>query len=389
MKYKRLFLGSLAIIIALWIIVGEQMSGASANAFINARLVTVRSDVSGQIGMDRRALGARVGQGEVLASVTDQLVDNIRLNDLLMEQEFLVSELARLTAYQIATQDILVKLKERSAIFSRHRIEEITIMLDHARDRLALIEQSGVREAETDAALDAVGASADVLPAEPRFPALALDHARERVAVLEVALHAAQAGVFLGDGYNDAPNAEQRAVELQSEMAATDTSIADVEARQLAVASRIGRERQRVNGLTGGDISAPVDGLLWEVLATDQEYVERGDPVFRMVDCGSIMVSLSVSEGIYNTLTIGQPAKFRPAGGSEIYDATVSRLAGAGAATIYRNLAVAPSQKHLERYDVTLLVAGFANDPSLSCAIGRTGRAFFDRRPLDGLRKLF
>ncbi|SHF84683.1 Multidrug resistance efflux pump [Loktanella atrilutea] len=389
MKYKRLLLGALAIIVALWIIVGEQMSGASADAFINARLVTVRSDVAGQIDMERRALGAKVGQGEVLASVTDPLVDNIRLNDLIMEQDFLLSELARLTAYRIATQDVLGKLEKRSAIFSRHRIEEIEIMLDHAKDRLSLIEQLGTLEPETDAVLDAVGAPNDALPAEPRFPALALNHARERVAVLEVALRAAQAGVFLGDGYNDAPNAEQRAVELRSEFAATDASIADVEARQLAVASRIGRERQRVNGLTGGDIAAPVDGLLWEVLAADQERVERGDPVVRMVDCGSIMVSLSVSEGIYNTLTIGQPAKFRPLGSSRVYDATVSRLAGAGAATIYRNLAVAPSQKHLERYDVTLLVSGLATDPELSCAIGRTGRAFFDRRPLDGLRKLF
>jgi hypothetical protein len=41
------------------------MSGASADAFINARLVTVRSDVAGRIHMDRRALGTKVGQGEV------------------------------------------------------------------------------------------------------------------------------------------------------------------------------------------------------------------------------------------------------------------------------------------------------------------------------------
>ncbi|MFZ3584603.1 HlyD family efflux transporter periplasmic adaptor subunit [Loktanella sp. DJP18] len=389
MKYKRFVLGAVAIIVALWIIVGEQMAGASADAFINARLVTVRSDVSGRIDMERRALGAKVGQGEVLASVTDPLVDIIRLNDLIMEGDFLLSELSRLTAYQTATQEILGKLEKRSAIFSRHRMEEITIMLDHARDRLALIELSGESEAESDAALESFGAPANALPAEPRIPGLALDHARERVAVLEVALSAAQAGVFLGGGYNDAPNAEQRAVEMRSEMAATNTSIADVEARQLAVASRIGRERQRVNGLTGGNIAAPVNGLLWEVLAADQERVERGDPVFRMVDCGSVMVSLSVSERIYNTLTIGQPAKFRPAGRNRIFDATVSRLAGAGAATIYRNLAVAPSPKHLERYDVTLLVAGIANDPDLSCAIGRTGRAFFERRPLDGVRGLF
>ncbi|KIN72603.1 Curdlan synthesis protein [Sulfitobacter guttiformis KCTC 32187] len=101
------------------------------------------------------------------------------------------------------------------------------------------------------------------------------------------------------------------------------------------------------------------------------------------------MVNLSVSEGVYNTLTAGQSAEFRLLGSSRVFEATVLRLAGTGAATIYRNLAVAPSSKHLERYDVSLLVGGLHEDPELGCAVGRTGRVFFDRRPLDWLRRLF
>jgi len=132
-----------------------------------------------------------------------------------------------------------------------------------------------------------------------------------------------------------------------------------------------------------------VDGLIWEVLAADGEQIQRGDPVLHLVDCSSTMVSLSVSESVYNTLEPGQVAGFRATGASRVLDATVSRLAGAGAATVYRSLAVAPSQKHLERYDVTLLVNGLRDLPELSCAIGRTGRVFFDRRPLDLLRDWF
>lgn len=389
MKYSRLLLGSLVIIIALWVIVGEQMSGTSANAFVNARLVTVRSDVAGKIEMSPRSLGAKVGEGEVVASVTDPLVDRVRLNDLLMEQEFIASELARLTAFQTTTQEILDALEQRSDTYTDHRIEELEIRLAHARARLALIEQQGATDPEVAAAIDAVGAASDALPGEPRFPELALDHAREKVEVLEVALRAAQAGVFLGDGYNDAPNAEQRAVELRSEIAGTQAAVVDVQARQQAIATRISRARERVNGLSGGNLTAPVNGMLWEILAANGEYLERGDPVLKLVDCGSVMVSLSVSEGVFNGLQLGQSAEFRLQGQSQLFTATVSRLAGAGAATIYRNLAVAPSQKHLERYDVTLLVNGLKDDPELSCAIGRTGRVFFDSRPLDGLRKLF
>lgn len=388
MKYSRLFIGFLAIVVALWIIVGEQMSSASANAFINARLVTLRSDVAGEIEMPARALGARVGKGEVVASVTDTLADSVRLNDLLLEQDFLASEIARLTSDEEATRQILSGLEERASVYTQHRVAELEIRLQHARSRLALIEESG-DAGDENAAVDAVGGDTEKLPGADRFPALALDHARERVEVLEVALNAAQAGVFLGDGYNDAPNAEQRAVELRSEIAATQTLLAEAQSRQTAVTKRIGQERERVNGLSGGGLTAPVNGLVWEVLAADGEHLERGDPVLKLVDCGSVMVSLSVSESVYNTLAPGQSAEFRPLGGSRVFDATVLRLAGAGAATIYRNLAVAPSRKHLERYDVTLLVSGLKDDPELACAIGRTGRVFFERRPLDWLRRLF
>lgn len=388
MKYSRLFIGFLAIVVALWIIVGEQMSSASANAFINARLVTLRSDVAGEVEMPARALGARVGKGEVVASVTDSLADSVRLNDLLLEQDFLASEITRLTSDEDATRQILSGLEERTATYSQHRVAELEIRLQHARARLALIEGRG-GVGDENAAVDAVGADSEELPGADRFPALALDHARERVEVMEVAVNAAKAGVFLGDGYNDAPNAEQRAVELRSEIAAIQSSLADAQARQAALTRRIGRERERVNGLSGGDLAAPVNGLLWEVLAADGEHLERGDPLLKLVDCGSVMVSLSVSEGVYNSLSPGQSAEFRPLGRSQVFDATVLRLAGAGAATVYRNLAVAPSSKHLERYDVTLLVSGLKDDPELACAVGRTGRVFFERRPLDWLRRLF
>ncbi len=252
MKYTRLLLGSLVVVLALWVIVGEQISGASANAFINARLVTVHSDVAGRVEMTARPLGARIGEGEVVASVTDPLVDTVRVNDLLMEQGFLVAEKGRLEDNKRAMQDILTALETRSAAFSRHRIEELTIRLDHARARLALLEEEDTPDEVAEPALDAVDAQTGRLPGEPQFPALALDHARERVEVIEVSLRAAQSGVFLGDGYNDAPNAEQRAVELRSEIATTNAAIEGTAKRLEAVATRIGFERQRVNGLRGG-----------------------------------------------------------------------------------------------------------------------------------------
>ena len=46
MRIARLLIGVIVILVAGWIIVGEQMSGASANAVVNARISTVRAGIS-------------------------------------------------------------------------------------------------------------------------------------------------------------------------------------------------------------------------------------------------------------------------------------------------------------------------------------------------------
>ncbi|GHG11390.1 HlyD family efflux transporter periplasmic adaptor subunit [Paracoccus sp. KCTC 42845] len=389
MKYKRLILGSLAIILALWIIVGEQMSGATADAVVNAPVVTMRATVSGNLTVPARQLGARVTQGEVLASVEDPVVDRVRLDDLLMEVRLEDAARAQIEALLAETEAVRETLIERTQIFRDRRLEELRARLSHAEARLAILETGGGAVDETQQQiLTAVEEGIERLPGEPRLDALVLDHARERVEVLRIALQAAEENVFLGDGYNDAPNAEQRAVELSSEIAALQTRLAEAKERVAALHERVDRERIRVNGLTGGELQSPVTGLLWEVLEANGVNVQRGDPLLRLVDCRATMVTASVTERVYNSLSVGDAARFRLGGSSTVYDATVARLAGSGAETVYRNLAVAPSQRHLERYDVALIVPQLAQLGAEGCMIGRTGRAFFDGRPLDGLRRL-
>ncbi|MCG6112361.1 MAG: HlyD family secretion protein [Paracoccus sp.] len=389
MKYRRLILGLIAITFALWIIVGEQMSGASADAVVNAPLVTVRATVAGNLTVPARQIGTRVSQGEVIASLVDPIVDRVRLDDLLMESRLEEATRAQLAALLVENEAMRDGLRERTQIFREHRLEELRTQLSHAEARLALLEAEG---APTDQAqqllLDIVEEGFGRLPGEPRRDALMLDHARERVEVLQIALRAAEQNVFLGDGYNDAPNAEQRAVELSGEIAALQTRLTEAEERVAAVRERVDRERLRVNSATGGEVPSPVTGLFWEVLQADGVNVQRGDPLLRMVDCRSTMVTASVTERVYNSLGVGDAVRFRLGGSSTIYDATVARLAGSGAATVYSNLAVAPSQRHLERYDVALIVPQLAQQGIEGCMIGRTGRVFFESRPLDGLRRL-
>lgn len=389
MRFLRLLIGLVVVVVALWVIIGEQMSGASANAVVNARITTVRADVAGTLALPDRALGGLVSEGESIAAIEDPLVDTVRLSDLRMERAFAEAEIASAASLVKETRSIRQALVERTGIYRKERLADLRTQLDHARRRLEILESGGLpdeREQELGGVTDTGTAR---LPFEPLRSDLALDHARERVETLEIAVRAAEQDVFLGDGYNDSPNAEQRAVELESQIAGYEADRDRAEARLAAIDERLQREAVRTNRLSGDEIAAPVNGRYWEILQADGVTVQRGDPVLRLVDCDSTFMTLSVTERVYNTLRIGQPASFRMQGQGRLFDATVARLAGSGAETIYRNIAVAPSQKHLERFDVALLVPELNADVDLGCAIGRTGRAFFEGRPLDGLRALF
>ena len=386
MKYTRLIIGVVIIFAAGWIIVGEQITGASANAVVNAPLDTVRAPVAGRLSLSERALGAAVSDGEEIATVSDMRADRVRLDDLLMERDFERAEIARLERQIADSTEVMALLDDRTERFTAARINEIETRRDHARNRLELLEAGFDAEGFAEGLLEE-GQLRDY--GDPRLPGIALEYARERVAVLEIELASARDGVFLGDGYNDSPNAEQRRIELESIRDEQAARLDEAEARGQAVEERIDRERLRVNRAESASLTAPVEGQFWEILAGDGAHIERGDPVVRLLDCGGTIVTLSVTESVYNDLQVGDEARFRLSGSREAHPGSVLRLAGSGAETIYRNLAVAPSERHLERYDVTLLVPALRTDPELRCAVGRTGRAFFERRPLDWLRGLW
>ena len=386
MKYSRLILGIAVLAACLWVLIGEQMTGASADAVVNAQVSVVRTETAGRVTLAPRTLGSRVSHDEVLGSVTDPLADDMRLADLLMERAFTDAEAERLGSELSGIRAIKAALDARTRLYRRERLADLRVRLDHARARLGGMEVAGLPREVASNVTDALGlAFPDGLPV---VEDLALDTARERVATLEIAVRAAENDVFLGDGYNDAPNSEQRVVELEGEIALRQSGLAHATARAAALDARIARERVRVNRLGGGELRSPADGLYWQVMAADGTAIQRGDPVLRIVDCGTTLVTASVSETAYTRIEVGQPARFRLNGVEQAFEATVLRKAGSGAETVYGSLAVAPSQRHLERFDVLLAVPGLDMADYDGCAIGQTGRVFFEARPLDRLRAM-
>lgn len=372
MRFTRLIIGALIIIVAVFILVGEQLAGTSADAVINARVTTVRAPIAGEISLQPRTLGSTVSRGESLGSIRDTLADAVRLEDLQRERATAAADFARFQLEIAALEQSLESLAARQREYQQERVAQLEAELTITRLEAQLTGPADTDHTDTQTVLGLQRAIAD-----------------ERVRIAEIALEAARQGRFLGDGFNDAPFSEQQIVQRELRLAEANAAAEQHSSILDAIDARLGTERLRVNRLDSRQLLSLANGRLWELLADDGETVQRGQDILRIVNCDAPLVTLSVTEFVYNRLAIGDPASFRMTGDGRTFDGTITRLAGSGAATIYRNLAIAPSQRHLERFDVTLLVPGLREEPELGCAIGRTGRVFFEARPLDFLRRIW
>lgn len=366
MRFSRLILGALVIAALLWVIVREQMAGASADAVVNTQIVTVTTPIAGTVTDANLTLGASVSKGDVLASVLDDRPDGVRLDDLVLQRDLAQIRKDVILAQQASVEQEITALASRRETYLTHSLQELSIRLTEARERLRILTEG---EQQTDL--------------------IGLSLAREEAARLEVVLAAAEKGVFIVGGYNDAPFSEQRTAEARREAARLATDLTAIDAEIEAISRRIDLERIRVGRAAAATLQSPVDGVIWEHLAPAGARVQRGDAVTRVASCENVFVTLSVTQPVFNRLKAGGTATFRFDGSGEVFTGTVARLAGTSAANFYDSLAVAPSERHLERADVLMTLPGLADNPELRCAIGRTGRAFFEVRPLDWLRSLF
>jgi multidrug resistance efflux pump len=394
MKRIRIILGAILLLGGLYIVVGEHLSGTSADATINAGTTVLRAPVEGSIEFTIRNIGARVADDETIARITDERFDTARLIDLERARGSLEADLGRIKAQVAAVGEARKVLQAQAKDYQEGRIRQIQARIAEAQAtqgsaaaRLREAESALKRTTELSDRGVQTAITLDRAKAEFDVARLEIESSRQRANYLTTELSSAQNGVFIGDSYNDAPFSTQRIREFDLRLAELAAETDQINLRLKQSAEQIAAERLRVNRLTSADLNVQQPGIVWNFLASNGEHVNRGQDLVKFVDCSSVMVTASVSESLYARLKIAMPAQFRLNGDSRVFSATITRLGGSGASSLYGNLAIGPSQEHLTRFDVTLTVPELASDPELSCSVGRTGRVIFSGGPLAGMRQ--
>jgi multidrug resistance efflux pump len=389
---KRILLlvsGLGAVVLGLFVILGEQFAGTSADATVNAQALVLRAPIAGNLNLEVRQLGTHISKNQHLATITDPRPDDLRLIDLQRSASQLQTELDALKRKVTVLKSAQADYQKQLSAYQSDRVRQIEARLAEA-SRAVESAQAKLREGEAtfrrSAELGRLGyhSQADLVRTRAGYEVQEQDveAARDRINNLKVQLESAKKGTFISETSNDAPYAQQRIHEIEVQLPQLMVDAEERDRRLAATEKDIDEEKLRLARFTEARIVSPVDGMLWDALANNGEFVNKGQNILRIVDCATTIVTASVRESIYNRLTVGNPAQFQLRGVGRTYTGSVSRLAGSGAKSIYETLAIAPSDEHLKRFDVTLVFPEMNADPELWCTVGRTGRITFTSGPL-------
>ena len=357
---------------------------SSVEAVVNARLVTLRSPIDGEISSksNHSTVLSAINEGGVILRVVNARGDRIRLDDLRRQMSRLDNErpslATKLATAQAAQQDLArqaTQFREGRILQLEARIAEIQSVIEAAASR----REEATAAVERASSLIKSGSVSTVefarLTREQSVAQQTEIGARRRLDAAKIELIAAQKGTYLGDSYNDRPSSVQREEEMRqrAEDLKADVVHADTEIAWLA--GEIASEQLHFISRSEADIKAPVSGRIWEMMTSPGEDVRAGQALLKLLDCSGAVVTANVTERVYNRLQLGEQASFEPNDGSPAIKGSVVNLTGASGAPA--NLAINPDALNKEPYRVTVSMPNL-DSAVKDCAVGRTGRVVFN-----------
>ncbi|MEM7399498.1 MAG: HlyD family efflux transporter periplasmic adaptor subunit [Pseudomonadota bacterium] len=374
---------AIAAVIALgWTPLQRFLQTTSAEATVNARLVTVRAPIDGTVRISEpvSGVGATIGEGSQLLTIDNPRAERAQLDTLRREITLVDTERGKLLRRKTQLQALQAKLAEQRDAFQQGRIEQLEARVAELKAEIAA---ATAKHEETGSALERTQqlnargwqtkAAMDEADRNHKVAVSSAEALRHKLIATNVELKAARRGLFVGDSYNDIPRTAQRLDEVAQEVIELDGEIDAHTARLATLKGELTHEQSRYVLRSNARLDAPVDGRVWEMLTSDGEQVSRGQELMRVLDCGGALVTAAVSEGVYNKLHIGQAATFRLRGESSEREGRVIGLNGLAA--VPANLAIEKKALAREPYHVTVQVPTLASGPH--CHVGRSGKVTF------------
>lgn len=361
----------------------------SREAVINARIATIRAPMDGVVKTASGTPGRAVHAGEPIGDIVDPTADDARLFQLQQDVHATERDRDALARRLADLRQSRAEAENQAEAYRLGRVEQDQLRVEEARASLAaaIARESDATAADNrGAALHARGFMADAAYERAQHAREVARQdtiaARKRLDALSVELQAARNGTYLGDNYNDVPSSFQRARELALRIEEAEATLDQLGRKHQALTAELAAEQKRLASRSSTALAAPIDGNLWTVQAASGEYVRKGQELFTVLDCSTVVVTASVSERDYNELRLGDPVRFRVSGSNREYSGTIMKL---GLTSTGRSFAIAPEERNQQ---IAVQLDNLQDSPADRCAVGRTGEVVFEGREHGALGRI-
>jgi multidrug resistance efflux pump len=377
-----------------WAFVPYVTHRVASSAFVNAELTRITAPIGGRLTQnlprsglfiaetlpvqlveatapDRRhlvALEQQLGPAQARAELAERQLDEIVSADRGLElrtdrhRTAMLQRLAR--AIEEGQADLAAcRAEEMERRKARGRVEQLA--------RTGTIAQSRVEEAEAaheSTYSRCVGADA-------------------RVQRMHGELAAAAYGIFLQDGYNDAPYSQQQRDRLLLRRQELEAELLRERGRALQLNTEIVAEQDRLNRLSHAAVTLPPGHVVWTLSASPGSAVVEGQPVMDLADCGRRFAVVEVPERDFEATKTGDAVMVRVLGSDEWINGRVQQVRGSAARSDERLLAAhvpSASARHIT-VEVALPGESLSKDGERFCHIGRLAEVRFHRESIEML----
>ena len=369
--------GAVAVVaIGAYAVMSDQVAVATDNAVVSAYSVSLRTPIDGIVGGSTLRIGAPVKAGELLADISNNLIDDQRLMDLRERLGRARAHLAELTTQAGALQVIRADLERRSQAYIGASAARISGTLEEAEHTLAAINERR-DEAErnlnrrTSLVRSGAASAVELDRAKAEFNIASHEAAAQdgRIQSLHAQLDAIRNGVVSEPGSNDVAYSRQRADEIAVRLSELDSARASALAEVEETNAHLQSEEARIEKLSFAPMVAPTAGIVWKVDASSGERIRAGEAIAEVVDCDAAFIIASVPQNRVPEIEIGGDAEYRLSGDPVQRHGTVRTVMG-DATNGNRNLAALPFAPK----DATATVRIEMPPGGGECLIGRTAR---------------
>jgi multidrug resistance efflux pump len=362
---------------AVW---SAQAFVVSDNAVVSAYVTSLRAPIEGYVSGGRIQVGAEIGQGDILATVTNPRVDDQRLADLQERVQRLALEKAAIMRQHDTLDATWRELMQRAEDYRRAMLARLSGQLESTEKnlgaRLSESEQAK-REFARKSHLVRSGTASIADLDKAHYAYESLDRQTQSLAgqltSVKAELEATTHGMTINSGGNDVAYSVQRADEVRLRLADLDRALDTVTGDAAETSSRIKAETRRIGLLRSAAVTAPSAGMLWKVGTSDGERLGTGDTTAEIVDCGAAFLVATIPQSAYADVVLGGEARFRLSGEATERTGTIVSVTSDASLIGDRNLAAVPVDQHKPTAIVRIAVPPSRNIAA-ECLVGRSAR---------------